>query len=363
MMEGNHFLEIILQVLSGLGIILLVLLGVLAVFLLLALFFPVSYSIRGSREEDEMWLSAKAKWLFGLLRAEYKYPEPGRATVKLLWFTLYDSMTSSSSEESQNTDQPSGSSDGSQNTDHLSGSTDDSQNTDHPSGSSEESQNTGQPSNPSDGSKKTDQSFNPSKDSQSTDQPSGSSDSSQAAVSSSGPGTEDGSSAAGASDKAKDSGEDRLSSKGGKISEKIEKIKYTIHSICDKIKKIWKNISYYMVLMQEEETKQLMGHLLTRFGKVLKSIRPRKIRADILFGTGAPDTTGYVYGMYCMLASVIGARFCVTPDFEQAVLKGRIDISGCFTIWILVVNGLKLLLDKRLHRFLRKLKGAATGQD
>ena len=86
----------------------------------------------------------------------------------------------------------------------------------------------------------------------------------------------------------------------------------------------------------------------------MKSVWPGHIRADILFGTGSPDTTGYLYGAYCMLSPMLRADICVTPDFEEAVLRAEFDISGHIAVWVLAVNAGRIALDKRLWRLIKK---------
>ena len=135
-----------------------------------------------------------------------------------------------------------------------------------------------------------------------------------------------------------------------KLRAKLQKIKCTFWTVYDKIKKIWENISYYVNLLQEEETKLLISESLTALGKMLKSIRPRRVRANICFGTGAPDTTGYAYGLCCMVAAAWRPGFWVTPDFEKKVLEGEFDVSGRITIWVLLVNGLKM------YKLIRRMK-------
>lgn len=120
----------------------------------------------------------------------------------------------------------------------------------------------------------------------------------------------------------------------------------------EKIDKIRK----YTQILKEKETVELWKHVKLRLLKILKSIRPRHIRADIIFGTGSPDTTGYVFGIYGMLSPYLGKKVNVTPDFTRAVFQGDADISGHITVFVLMINGLKLLLDKRLHLFLKKCK-------
>lgn len=84
-------LTILFKILSILGIVLLILLGIALVVILLVLFFPISYKAAGKRTVEEFFITARVKWLFGLLRMNCDYPDPGKIYVKFLFFTLYDS--------------------------------------------------------------------------------------------------------------------------------------------------------------------------------------------------------------------------------------------------------------------------------
>ena len=84
-------LTILLKLLSILGILLLILLGVALVIIFLILFFPVTYKAFGKKTSEDMQITAKANWLLGFLRIAYSYPEPGKLLVKCLFFTVYDS--------------------------------------------------------------------------------------------------------------------------------------------------------------------------------------------------------------------------------------------------------------------------------
>ena len=59
--------------------------------ILLVLFFPISYKAAGKRTVEEFFITERVKWLFGLLRMNCDYPDPGKIYVKFLFFTLYDS--------------------------------------------------------------------------------------------------------------------------------------------------------------------------------------------------------------------------------------------------------------------------------
>lgn len=306
--------DVILRILSIIGIVLLILLGMVLLSLLLVLFWPVTYRIKGEKDSEKLSVTAKADWL-GLLRVRYAYPEPGKVVIRFLWKTLAD--------------------------------------TGQPKKTSEKKQESGKQAENAEPEEKA--------------VPVESETSMEAPEEEVGPESaepaaeaESGSEAAGAESSAAESAEDAEETAQNKpfsrILEKIQKIKYTISNIYDKIKGIWANISYYTDLLREEDTALLWKHVKLRLGNILKDIRPRHIKANVLFGTGAPDTTGYVFGVYGMFLPVFGKNVFVTPDFNRKVLEGNVDVSGHITICTLAWNALKLLLDKKLKLFIKKMK-------
>ena len=313
-------LNIILQILSVIGILLLVLLILALVLILLVLFFPITYKFQGAKQE-EISLKARANWLFGVLRVRYTYPQSGKLTVKLLWFTLYETAIPGGEKKDEAANEDSG---------------------DVTAGHKQKGKKIAKESTQavSEPTEKDELTTNP----QTAENVLPETETNeQVAVT----GMVD---------------EEDADTGRNKILKKIEEIKYTIGNICDKIKEVWENIHYYAEVLQDEQTKQLFHHVCLRLGNILKSIRPRHLKADILYGTGSPDTTGYVYGGYGMLSAFLGPQFIVTPDFEQAVLKGELQFAGHITVWVLLINALKLLLDKKLHLFIKKIKAGKKAQ-
>lgn len=141
-----------------------------------------------------------------------------------------------------------------------------------------------------------------------------------------------------------------------KIKENLQNIWYKIKSIYAKIMNVLQNIRYYIELLKEEETKQVFRNCKTRLFKILKSIRPRKFNADLEVGTGAPDTTGYVLAGAGMLYPYLGNYINIVPNFDEAVFKGQIHLKGKITLFVILINALKILLDKELRRLINKLK-------
>lgn len=322
--------NIIIMILSLIGRILLGLLALVFLLLLLVLFFPVTYRLRGERSEDKLTASARADWLFGVIRVRYAYPEPGNVTVKLLWKKLVD--TSAASGKGKDADQEKKGSDKEQ----KAGGDSEAEAVPENGGSTEAAE---AETNTTDG----------------AEAPGVETDDSKAEAA----GTETGDSG----NETHDADDEGADTPADGFLGKISKIKYTILKIYGKIKDIWEHLSYYAGVLREDNTVALWKHVRQRLGKMLRAIRPRRINGSLVFGTGAPDTTGYLFGVYGMLSPLLHYGLCVTPDFTQQILEGSIDISGHITLWALTWNGLKLLLDKKLRLFIQKMKAGRRGAE
>lgn len=328
-------LTVILKILGILGILLLVLLGVFVTILLLVLFVPVVYSVRADRravcegeplqdeteilpEEYLLRVAAKADWLLGFLRMRFFYPEPGTVTVKVLFFKIFDSGKAAEEEEGQTTRSETSKTKKSK-----------SKKDDAPAESKETATR-------ADEAKTTESKTVKGKTTEPTNSKSPEEESA----------------------KQKEHNPKR---------NPLEKIQYTFQKICDKIKEICGKIQearnhteYYKEILLSEDAKGLLNHAFMRFGRILKSIRPRKLQADIRFGTGAPDTTGYVFGIYGILCSYLGKNVILTPDFERAVLTGELYAAGHITVFKLLWHFVWIVLDKRLWKLYSKLKEGQT---
>ncbi len=296
-------LTILLKILSILGILLLILLGIALVVVLLVLFFPVCYKVSGKKKAEEMQFAAKIKLLLGLVRVSFSYPVPGKLLAKVLFFTVYDSSTEKKSSAPETRQETSGSSE-----------------------SSDASEASGQTLLPDDA--------NIAKTEPATDTTDPADTESSEEENTPGPQPET----------------------SGKLTGFFEKIRYTIRKICDKIKHILKNISFYRELWNDPDTKGLLQHAGSRIGHIVKRLRPRKLEVNACIGTGSPDTTGYLYGIYGMLLPKLGKRVCITPDFEQAILEGEFKASGHFTAACVLFHSVRLLLDKRLRQLIHKIR-------
>lgn len=322
-------LHVILQILAIIGIILLCILGLFILLILLVLFVPIRYRANGNKKGKDIRLKAKATYLFRLVTVTYEYPEPGGLVARILGFKVVDTAKKSGEE-----------------------------------GNRKEKKKKKRRKNKAE-------------------------EYAEAAINTeaaSEKGTKQEEADAAVVCEAKEAAEDKtLSVQQGDAEtegeafkekeaekekltfrDKIKKILYTIKTFCDKIKHIKDtikgiadNIAYYKKVITQTENKKLYGRVKDRIFKVLKSIRPRVLKASLHIGTGSPDTTGYLCALYGMLFPILGNNVILDADFEEAVWEGTFFLKGRITVFTLLRHAAGLLLDKQLRILIKQLKKEA----
>lgn len=291
--------SVVLKILSILGIILLCLLALAVAALLLVLFCPVSYRGGGSARAGKYRAWFRFRWLFGLVRGFYAYPDSGSLKVKLLWLTVYDSGGKQEKASSE---------------DKLSR-----QVAEAEQAPSEQTAIKTEKQAPLE---------------QTAIKTGEQVPSEQAAIEAEGQNSPNPAASGEAwPDEAKEAPADKLSGLKDKLT-------------------------FYLEIVRDEENQELVKHGLTRLGKILKSIRPRFLRAEALVGLGEPDLTGYVYGIYWAVKPFLGkkCRMTVTPDFERRILEGEAVLGGRIMAATVLHHAVRVLLDRRLRRLLDKMK-------
>lgn len=338
-------MTVLLQILRVLGILLLILLGLFLLALLIVLFMPVVYRGEGYIRPREKSFRFRARWLFGLVRAEFSYPETNALRVKLFLKTLVEiggRKAAGTSEEAAGEAQPSEKPSG-----------------EEPAGEAqplEESSGEPRPSEGAAGEQKTsdEPSEEPQSPAKSSEEPRPSEGAAGEQKTSDGPSGEPQPSEkpSNESDSGADGKSGAESEEKGPASGPLRKIEKTAEALEDTLE----NVRYYLDLLQDNDTRILLGNGLGRLLRILKGILPGKLSLTLQFGTGAPDTTGYLYGLYCMLLPALGKNTRVTPCFEEKCLEGELSFGGHVTGWVLVYHILAVLLDKRLRPLIHKLK-------
>ena len=294
--------SVVLKILSILGIILLILLGIALAALLLVLFMPVVYRGSGSAHAGEYRGCFRFRWLFGLLRGEFAYPEDGVLWVKVLWLTVYDSGGKSPD----------------------AGADEDTAQASEPAIDTETAKNADIEKASQDVVKTEEAPIAPQDEAESAE----------------------------ASQSASKSPQDRTEGKERKPGRK------TLEGLSAKLSALKEKLQPYLAIVRDEDNQAVVRHVLGRLGKVLKSIRPRTLRLEATIGLGEPDTTGYVYGACWAVKPFLGrkCRIAITPDFERQILEGEIFLRGHIMGAVLLHHVIRVILDRRLWQLVDRLK-------
>lgn len=289
--------HVILQILAVLGIIILCILGLVLLVLALILFVPIRYRVSGSKSAETFFVRVRASYLLHLVTLHFDYPESKQASLRVFGrriavFPQEDTASEAKAEAAKDRT------------------------------------------------------------------PETRAEVPEDAASETGEGAKD---AASVTETETETSEDEASEapvSGAKKKKTpfLKKCIYTIRGICDKIREIAENISYYKDVLTAAENRLMYNRLLVRLKKVLKSICPRKLRARILAGTGSPDTTGYLCALYGLLLPKFGRQLDFTADFENKVFEGDFRLKGGITLYPLLLQAGKIYFDRQLRTFLKELK-------
>ncbi|MBD5478818.1 MAG: hypothetical protein HDR14_05940 [Lachnospiraceae bacterium] len=332
-------LHVILQILAIIGIVLLCILGLLILLILLILFVPIRYRAEGSKSGEDIRLKVRVSYLLRMITVRFEYPKPGSVIARLFGIKVFDTAKKPTEDgDKKNKKKKKQKSDDSQD--------ETIQETETAAAKTEETASAGITVSDTEETK----AEKAQTDAVKTDKADIAEETS--AETEAEPVNED------SSDTAEEEVKEKLS-----FRDKIKKIIYTIQKFCDKIKhikdtikEIAENISYYKEVITQTENEKLYGRVKDRIFKVLKSIRPRVLRASLHVGTGSPDTTGYLCALYGMLLPVLGNNVILDADFEEAVWEGEFFLKGRITVFTLLRHAVGLLLDKQLRVFVKQLK-------
>ena len=137
----------------------------------------------------------------------------------------------------------------------------------------------------------------------------------------------------------------------------ILRIKRIFASILDKIKHIGKTIESTKTFLEDSHNKAAFSHIKDEVFLLLKHICPKKLKVDMSYSTGSPDTTAEVFGILAMFPIGYQNRWKIYPDFEadSFYARGTIDIKGKIYIYQIIFAAFRLVLDKNCRRLLKKI--------
>ncbi len=139
-----------------------------------------------------------------------------------------------------------------------------------------------------------------------------------------------------------------------KITCFINKIKYRFMNICGTIKNIGKNINEKIEFLKKEETRNALYFVKGEAIKVLRHIRPRKVKGYVTFGFDNPAYTGQTLGIIYMLTKGPKDNLVLKPDFANKIFESDAVIKGRVQAYYLLYIAIRVYKNKNFNSILKK---------
>lgn len=134
-----------------------------------------------------------------------------------------------------------------------------------------------------------------------------------------------------------------------KIVSLFENIQAKKDNIIDKLTHINEKKDAILDILLADANRSSFVKVKSTLFKMLGSLLPRKIRAEVSFGFEDPATTGYVLGIAGMFYPVYDKSVSLRPNFQNKVLEGWIKGWGRIRIFAFVKAAAILILDKKIR--------------
>ena len=288
-------ISIILSILKIIGIILLCILGLVLLFVLLMLFVPIRYKVYADGNvndtEKEGLIKAWFSWTLIYISGKYSYPSEEGLVIKVGPFKVFDSKEEEKPKKEKKTEKKKV--------------------------------------------KETKEDISEAKEETITE--------TDKAETVSEPVTED------------------VSKENEKESKKTlkEKILYTWQNIYDKIngiyikiKDILAHIHEYMDIIQSKEFKAVFELCKKSFLRMIKMVKPRKLKIKGTIGMKSPDQTGYLCAAIGVISPYFRKQIQINPDFENFIIKGSILVKGRMYMIVFLIIAMKAFFDKNIRKLI-----------
>lgn len=128
-----------------------------------------------------------------------------------------------------------------------------------------------------------------------------------------------------------------------------EKIRCSFQKISDKMKEIQAFKEKVVSFIQAEEHKKAFQKLMKELLRLLKKLKPKKLKGNVEFGFEDPYKTGSVLAYLSMLYPFYGDNINIQPKFEESVLRGDVYLKGRIRISYMMNMGIRLILNKNVR--------------
>ncbi len=135
----------------------------------------------------------------------------------------------------------------------------------------------------------------------------------------------------------------------------FERLRRRLRELIQKMRRLLASVRKIWGLLTAEENKSTLSGVFAELKYLLKHFRVRKIRSDLCFSTGDPASTGQVLGVLSLMPFLYQKGVRITPDFEaeKFYVRGKLEGSGHLRGIHVLVSGIRLWRDRNLRKIIK----------
>lgn len=141
-----------------------------------------------------------------------------------------------------------------------------------------------------------------------------------------------------------------------KLENFIDNIVSRFESLSEKYDKIKKEYRFWDKMINDTRNRNAALIIKNQFIRLLRAIRPRKIKGYIHFGFEDPATCGRVLMYLSIIYPTLPRKLVLDPSFEDTDIYGNVVIKGRIFLVVFVVCLIKLYFNKDIKRMYRLYK-------
>ena len=143
---------------------------------------------------------------------------------------------------------------------------------------------------------------------------------------------------------------------GRRIDSMAKTVVSKFKDLSEKFASLKKKKDGYTKLVHNVRTKEAMRVFKVELIKVLKHLKPTKLKGQIIYGADDPATTGERLGYMSLLFPLYYDNIDITPDFSEARLEGDLFMKGRIRLGTIGWSVLKVIWNKNVKITIARLK-------
>lgn len=137
------------------------------------------------------------------------------------------------------------------------------------------------------------------------------------------------------------------------IPEKLWNICRNIHFTRQKLEH---RIKAAVELLKSPEFQEAKTVIFQKLGSILKHLKPRRVKGNVVFGFDDPSLTGRTLAGISMCYPILPKKLQITPVFDRAILEGELRLNGHLILGLPVLWVLQVYLNRSVQTMIEKFK-------